>query len=292
MLWEAGGSKMEKTNGREGHFRHTIHKWLLRESSLSPLLGLGTANSLLNPIWGGIILPTSPGRQEIDALQLKGFQLLNEIPGHGSTVSIPTLIDRYRVLIGTNLLVIDYQILWDTRSVWCTLLCRYCTKTLKAYLTLFLRDSCQSSNIGKGCRNWDKCISLPLKADSQAVLNPPSAPCKRLFHKQKSEATYILHRNIQKAKKITVCNLQGSHMEHSSNSAAKKYVSFKLTATTKQCKNQVEMSLPGADRNWKWHWTTTICHVMWRTVWHIETRVVSALQDSHPWSAKSHDHSG
>lgn len=47
----------------------------------------------------------------MDALQRKGFQLLNEIPGRGSTMSIPMLIDRYRVLIGTNLLVIDYQIL-------------------------------------------------------------------------------------------------------------------------------------------------------------------------------------
>lgn len=135
--WEAGGSKMEK-NKWEGRSlqSHNSHDFWEKAPS-APLPGLGTANCLLNPIWGVTILPASPDWQEMDALQRKGFQLLNEIPGRGSTMSIPMLIDRYRVLIGTNLLVIDYQILWDTQSAGCTLLCCcYCTKTLKAYLTL------------------------------------------------------------------------------------------------------------------------------------------------------------
>lgn len=39
-------------------------------------------------------------------------------------------------MIGTNLLAIDYQILWDSKSVWCTLLCCNSPKSWKGYLIL------------------------------------------------------------------------------------------------------------------------------------------------------------
>lgn len=83
MLWEAGGRETEKRNGREGSPQPQASQ--MTQVKAAPVQFWEQAATDKIPT----TLPTLLG-----TLLHEGLQLLNEIPGLRSTMSIPTLIDH------------------------------------------------------------------------------------------------------------------------------------------------------------------------------------------------------
>lgn len=128
-------------------------------------------------------------------------------------------------MIGTNLLIIDYQIPWDTKSVWCTSLCYYSTKSFKGYLTLtqpskmlFFRDSRSVKWYTQHRVHWKsyKSIPVPPKANLKATFtcHLQVTPVQMKFDAMVSSPELHIPRwSIPESMKMKVCNFYSSSTE-------------------------------------------------------------------------------